>query len=91
MQRLFLGEETILDGDTAWATSFLQKAASIDEYDKLIQSELYKLILTSKREARNEKDLYQKMLGQAQKLEQKSKTTPATQNRETSKVKTNSL
>lgn len=31
------------------------------------------MILKSKREARNEKDLYQKMLGQAQKLEQKSK------------------
>lgn len=31
------------------------------------------MILKSKREARNEKDLYQKMLGQAQKLEQKTK------------------
>ncbi|EAT35561.1 AAEL012272-PA [Aedes aegypti] len=79
----------ILDakGDTEGAISFLQKAATIDEDDKLIQSELSKLILKSKREARNEKDLYQKMLGQAQKLEQKSKTTPATQNRETSKFK----
>lgn len=79
----------ILDakGDTKGAISFLQKAATIDEDDKLIQSELSKLILKSKREARNEKDLYQKMLGHAQKLEQKSKAAPATQNRETSKFK----
>lgn len=52
--------------------------------------ELSKLVLKSKREARNEKDLYQKMLGHAQKLEQKSKSAPATQNRETSKVKKSS-
>lgn len=74
-------------GDTKEAIIFLQKAATIDEDDKLIQSELSKLILKSKREARNEKDLYQKMLGHAQKLEQKSKSAPAAQNRETSKFK----
>ncbi|XP_058833029.1 peptidyl-prolyl cis-trans isomerase FKBP8 [Topomyia yanbarensis] len=79
----------ILDakGDTKGAISFLQRAATIDEDDKLIQSELSKLILKSKREARNEKDLYQKMLGHAQKLEQKSKAAPATPNREASKFK----
>lgn len=79
----------ILDakGDTQGAISFLQKAATLDEDDKLIQSELSKLILKSKREARNEKDLYQKMLGHAQKLEQKTKPAPAVQNRETSKFK----
>lgn len=78
----------ILDakGDTKGAISFLQKAATIDEDDKLIQSELSKLVLKSKREARNEKDLYQKMLGHAQKLEQKSKSAPVTPNRETSKL-----
>lgn len=74
-------------GDTQGAISFLQKAATIDEDDKLIQSELSKLILKSKREARNEKDLYQKMLGHAQKLEQKSKAAPVAQNREASKFK----
>ncbi|XP_055534285.1 peptidyl-prolyl cis-trans isomerase FKBP8 [Wyeomyia smithii] len=74
-------------GDTKAAITLLQKAATIDEDDKLIQSELSKLILKSKREARNEKDLYQKMLGHAQKLEQKSKATPITQNREASKFK----
>ena len=38
-----------------------------------IFQELSRLILKSKKEARNEKDMYQKMLGQAQKLEQKTK------------------
>lgn len=52
-----------------------------------VLQELSKLILKSKREARNEKDLYQKMLGQAQKLEQKTKVTPPTQTTESSKVK----
>lgn len=45
------------------------------------------MILKSKREARNEKDLYQKMLGHAQKLEQKSKAAPVVQNQEASKFK----
>uniref|UniRef100_A0AAG5DAB5 peptidylprolyl isomerase n=1 Tax=Anopheles atroparvus TaxID=41427 RepID=A0AAG5DAB5_ANOAO len=72
-------------GDTKGAITLLQKAATLDVDDKLIQSELSKLILKSKREARNEKDLYQKMLGQAQKLEQKTKATPVTQNTESSK------
>uniref|UniRef100_A0A182JU29 peptidylprolyl isomerase n=1 Tax=Anopheles christyi TaxID=43041 RepID=A0A182JU29_9DIPT len=78
----------ILDakGDTAGAITLLQKAATIDVDDKLIQSELSKLILKSKREARNERDLYQKMLGQAQKLEQKTKAAPAAQNNESSKI-----
>uniref|UniRef100_A0A182NI90 peptidylprolyl isomerase n=1 Tax=Anopheles dirus TaxID=7168 RepID=A0A182NI90_9DIPT len=78
----------ILDakGDTAGAITLLQKAATIDVDDKLIQSELSKLILKSKREARNERDLYQKMLGQAQKLEQKTKVAPTAQNNESSKI-----
>ncbi|XP_041767913.1 peptidyl-prolyl cis-trans isomerase FKBP8 [Anopheles merus] len=78
----------ILDakGDTAGAITLLQKAATIDVDDKLIQSELSKLILKSKREARNERDLYQKMLGQAQKLEQKTKAPPAAQTTESSKI-----
>lgn len=73
-------------GDTTGAISYLQKAATLDEDDKLIQSELSKMILKSKREARNEKDLYQKMLGHAQKLEQKSKAAPVVQNQEASKL-----
>ncbi|XP_053675507.1 peptidyl-prolyl cis-trans isomerase FKBP8 [Anopheles nili] len=73
-------------GDTAGAITLLQKAATVDVDDKLIQSELSKLILKSKREARNERDLYQKMLGQAQKLEQKTKVAPSAQNNESSKI-----
>ncbi|XP_039434236.1 peptidyl-prolyl cis-trans isomerase FKBP8 isoform X2 [Culex pipiens pallens] len=74
-------------GETKEAIAFLQKAATLDEDDKLIQSELSKMILKSKREARNEKDLYQKMLGHAQKLEQKQKAAPVAQNQEASKFK----
>ncbi|XP_038119862.1 peptidyl-prolyl cis-trans isomerase FKBP8 isoform X1 [Culex quinquefasciatus] len=73
-------------GETKEAIAFLQKAATLDEDDKLIQSELSKMILKSKREARNEKDLYQKMLGHAQKLEQKQKAAPVAQNQEASKL-----
>ncbi|XP_052861716.1 peptidyl-prolyl cis-trans isomerase FKBP8 [Anopheles cruzii] len=74
-------------GDTKGAIALLQKAATIDVDDKLIQSELSKLVLKSKREARNEKDLYQKMLGQAQKLEQKTKVVPTKQSTDSSKLK----
>lgn len=83
----------ILDakGDTKGAITLLQKAATLDVEDKLIQSELSKLILKSKREARNEKDLYQKMLGQAQKLEQKTKAAPVAQSTESSKVNDSKL
>lgn len=35
--------------------------------------ELSKLILKQRREARNEKDLYKKMLGRAEKLDEKNK------------------
>lgn len=50
------------------AIMLMRKAATLEPDNKLIQNELSKLILKSKKEARNEKDLYQKMLGQAQKL-----------------------
>lgn len=56
-------------GDVSKAIPLLQKAATLDPDNKTIQNELSKLILKSKREARNEKDMYQKMLGHAQKLE----------------------
>lgn len=58
--------------DVAGAIPLLRKAATLDPENKSIQNELSRLILKSKREARNEKDLYQKMLGQAQKLETKA-------------------
>lgn len=58
--------------DVAGAIPLLRKACSIDPDNKSIQNELSRLILKSKREARNEKDLYQKMFQSAQKLETKT-------------------
>lgn len=71
----------ILEGkaDVEGAIPLLRKAATLDPDNKSIQNELSRLILKSKREARNEKDLYQKMLGQAQVLDKKSQQKrPAT-------------
>ncbi|CAG9806011.1 unnamed protein product [Chironomus riparius] len=64
--------------DVTQAINFLRKAATLDPDNKTVQNELSKLILKSKREARNEKDLYQKMLGQAQKLETKAQQKKST-------------
>lgn len=66
--------------DVEGAIPLLRKAATLDPENKSIQNELSRLILKSKREARNEKDLYQKMLGQAQILDNKSqqKRPPST-------------
>ncbi|XP_059620018.1 peptidyl-prolyl cis-trans isomerase FKBP8 [Phlebotomus argentipes] len=60
-------------GDTNGAIAIFQRAATLDPENKSFQTELGKLILKRTREVRNEKDLYQKMLGHAQKLEQKDK------------------
>lgn len=64
----------ILDakGDTKGAISLLQKAATLEPDSKSIQHDLAKLIIKSRREERNEKEMYQKMLGQAKRLEQRS-------------------
>lgn len=64
--------------DVEGAIPLLRKAATLDPENKSIQNELSKLILKSKREARNEKDLYQKMLGQAQILDKKSQNKKQT-------------
>lgn len=58
--------------DVNGGIELLRKAAKLDPDNKSIQNELSRMILKSKREARNEKDLYSKMLGQAQKLDAKS-------------------
>ncbi|CAO1374474.1 unnamed protein product [Diamesa serratosioi] len=58
-------------GETLLAIPILQKAATLDANNKSIQNELSKLILKSKREARDEKDMYQKMLGAIGKMEKK--------------------
>lgn len=63
----------ILDakGETNEAILIFQKAATLEPENKSFQNELSKLILKRSREQRNERNLYQKMLGQAQKMEQK--------------------
>lgn len=65
----------ILDarGETNEAILIFQKAATLDPENKSFQNELSKLILKRSREQRNERNLYQKMLGQAQKMEQQKK------------------
>lgn len=67
----------ILDakGDTKGAITLLQKAATLEPESKSIQQDLAKLIIKSRREERNEKEMYQKMLGQAKKLEQKNQSS----------------
>ncbi|CAO1313544.1 unnamed protein product [Diamesa tonsa] len=76
-------------GETLRAIPILQKAATLDADNKSIQNELSKLILKSKREARNEKDMYQKMLGAVGKMEKKvtHKKTVNVSTESSSKVK----
>lgn len=63
--------------DVEGAITLLRKAGKLDPENKPIQNELSRLILKSKREARNEKDLYKKMLGQVQKLDAKTERKSA--------------
>ncbi|CAD7091956.1 unnamed protein product [Hermetia illucens] len=72
----------ILDakGDTKGAIALLQKAATLEPDSKSIQQDLAKLIIKSRREERNEKEMYQKMLGQAKKFEQKNKKSENSSN-----------
>uniref|UniRef100_D3TLE5 peptidylprolyl isomerase n=1 Tax=Glossina morsitans morsitans TaxID=37546 RepID=D3TLE5_GLOMM len=79
----------ILDGkgDTKGAISLLQKAATLETDNRAIQQDLAKLIIKARREDHNEKEMYQKMLGQAKKLEQKSKQAQKQQIVESSKLK----
>ncbi|XP_036332748.1 peptidyl-prolyl cis-trans isomerase FKBP8 [Rhagoletis pomonella] len=74
-------------GDTKGAISLLQKAATLEPDSKAIQQDLAKLIIKARREEHNEKEMYQKMLGQAKKLEQKHKQPQKQQNIESSKLK----
>lgn len=77
--------------DVEGAIPLLRKAATLDPDNRSIQNELSRLILKSKREARNEKDLYQKMLGQAQildkKTQQKKRTSTAVTTEANNKLK----
>ncbi|XP_011193416.1 peptidyl-prolyl cis-trans isomerase FKBP8 [Zeugodacus cucurbitae] len=74
-------------GDTKGAINLLQKAATFEPDSKAIQQDLAKLIIKARREEHNEKEMYQKMLGQAKKLEQKHKQPQKQQNIESSKLK----
>lgn len=66
--------------DVEGAISLLRKAGKLEPENKIVQNELSRLILKSKREARNEKDLYKKMLGQVQKLDAKAERKSANNN-----------
>ncbi|CRK98122.1 CLUMA_CG011490, isoform A [Clunio marinus] len=62
--------------DISSAIPLLRKAANLEPENKSIQNELSRLILKSKREAQSEKNLYQKMLGQAQILDKRKPQCP---------------
>ncbi|XP_013113222.2 peptidyl-prolyl cis-trans isomerase FKBP8 [Stomoxys calcitrans] len=74
-------------GDTKGAITLLQKAATLEPESRTIQQDLAKLIIKARREEHNEKKMYQKMLGQANKLEQKNKQPQKQQTVESSKLK----
>ncbi|XP_055837702.1 peptidyl-prolyl cis-trans isomerase FKBP8 [Episyrphus balteatus] len=74
-------------GDTKGAISLLQKAATLEPDSRTIQQDLAKLIIKARREEHNEKEMYQKMLGHAKKLEQNSKQPLKRANPESSKLK----
>lgn len=58
-------------GDAGAAIPVLQKGATLDPDSKAIQQLLAKCIMKARRDERNEKDFYRKMMGQAQKADQK--------------------
>lgn len=58
-------------GDAGSAIPVLQKGATLDPDSKAIQQLLAKCIMKARRDERNEKDFYRKMMGQAQKVDQK--------------------
>lgn len=74
-------------GDTKGAISLLQKAATLEPDSRTIQQDLAKLIIKARREEHNEKEMYQKMLGHAKKLEQSNKQPLKRANPESSKLK----
>ncbi|XP_055919667.1 peptidyl-prolyl cis-trans isomerase FKBP8 [Eupeodes corollae] len=74
-------------GDTKGAISLLQRAATLEPDSRTIQQDLAKLIIKARREEHNEKEMYQKMLGHAKKLEQNSKQPLKRANPESSKLK----
>ncbi|XP_068145424.1 peptidyl-prolyl cis-trans isomerase FKBP8 [Drosophila tropicalis] len=66
----------ILEGkaDTQGAIKLLQKVATLEPENRVVQTDLARLLIKARREEHNEKEMYQKMLGQAKKMEQKATT-----------------
>ncbi|EDX07709.1 peptidyl-prolyl cis-trans isomerase FKBP8 [Drosophila simulans] len=66
----------ILEGkaDTQGAIKLLQKVATLEPENRAVQSDLARLFIKARREEHNEKEMYQKMLGQAKKMEQNTAT-----------------
>ncbi|ALC40820.1 CG5482 [Drosophila busckii] len=64
----------VLEGkaDTQGAIKLLQKVATLEPDNRAVQSDLARLFIKARREEHNEKEMYQKMLGQAKKMEQKT-------------------
>lgn len=58
-------------GDASAAIPVLQKGATLDPDSKAIQQLLAKCIMKARRDERQEKDFYRKMMGQAQKADEK--------------------
>lgn len=58
-------------GDASAAIPVLQKGAILDPDSKAIQQMLAKCIMKARRDERQEKDFYRKMMGQAQKADEK--------------------
>lgn len=83
----------ILDakGETKGAIALLQKAATLEPDSKTIQQDLAKLIIKQRREEHNEKEMYQKMLGQAKKLENKPQSKQRPQSTDVTKVSSSSF
>ncbi|XP_017960399.1 peptidyl-prolyl cis-trans isomerase FKBP8 [Drosophila navojoa] len=64
----------VLEGknDTQGAIKLLQKVATLEPDNRSVQSDLARLFIKARRDEHNEKEMYQKMLGQAKKMEQKT-------------------
>lgn len=62
----------VLEGkaDTQGAIKLFQKVATLEPDNRAVQSDLARLFIKARREEHNEKEMYQKMLGQAKKMEQ---------------------
>lgn len=83
----------VLEGknDTQGAIKLLQKVATLEPDNRSVQSDLARLFIKARRDEHNEKEMYQKMLGQAKKMEQKSnirQKTPLVDNSKVSRKNT---